>query len=1753
MKTGLHWLCRIGVAAVLYGHIQLVGAVEPYQEYHKRIEAAQTLTALKNDLMGDSVSLYNGVTDFAVSDVDVPGSGLPVRLTRRYSVDLQPIGPGEPLVTPKLGGLGNWDIDVPYISGTFDSAVLWKGLDSTGGISDKRCSVVVSPEISFSGSVSIFDIFQGYGIHVPGAGDRPMLLGDTGMPQPNDGNAHRWTSRERDAFTCIPMQAGMSGEGFSMLTKQGVRYDFNVSVGRAAGNMRQSRGPENPAVTIARTKIFLLATRVSDRFGNVLTYSYNGRGNPTAIVASDATGETRRIDLTYQNDQVVSASTNGRSWSYAYDGAGNLVSVTLPDSSAWQYGYNGNLKPGFEVWDGESDANCAQGPDALQASFEFVSKHPSGASVRFVFNNLRHYRAGVQKSECVRKTAGSDLYFVLRTPNHFDVMSLVSKELSGSGIKEPLTWNYSYQRTAQPLWGSGTPTAYPCQTCPTVKNTAVVEPDGSKVIYKYGFLYYYNDGQLLGSENYDAAGNLLSTSASQLMTDAQVASQPFSANYGLSVGGDDPGTLRVRPITGSTIQQDAVTYQSTVNSFDSLARPVSVTKASPWHTRTDVTEYYDDTTRWVLDQPSKVTNANTGLVVSQTSYNAMSLPWQVWSFGKLQQTLAYNSDGTVASVSDGNSHATTLSSWKRGTPRTIVYADNTSVSATVDDNGWITSVTDENGNTSNYGYDAMGRIASVAYPSGDSVVWYTTTQAFAQINGVEYGLGAGHWRQVVATGNARKETYFDALWRPIVTREYDAANVSGTQRFQRFDYDEEGRQVFASYPGNTDALSRGTWTSYDALGRTTSVSLDGETQPLVTTTEYLAYNQTRVTDPLHRQTLTGYQVFDQPDYKTPVWIQHPEGAYTDLGRDVFGKPTSIRRHNADSTLSVTRSYVYDGNQQLCKTIEPETGASANGYDGAGNVLWSAAGLALPNTGSCDAQAAYDSGRRVDRTYDARNRLKTLSFPDGNGNQVWSYYNDGKPSQVVTNNDGGATQTVNTYAYNKRRLLTAETSGQVGAFNWSLGYGYDANGALASITYPSGLAVTYAPNALGQPTQAGPYALGVSYYPNGGMQQFTYGNGIVHTMSQNARQLPAHVNDSGGVLDNTYSYDDVGNVSQIVDGLDGSRTRTMQYDGLDRLTQAKSDSFGGDGYLRYSYDVLDNIRSAKLAGIKEHNYWYDANNRLTNVQTDAGATTIGLSYDVQGNLSAKNAQAFNFDYGNRLRTVPSKESYRYDARGRRVVSIDSAGAMIYSMYGQDGVLRRQDNARQGKNFEYIHLNGSLVAKVTTVVGPVAPVLTLASYSNNGSYTVSWNAVAYATSYELQEQVNAGAWTGVYSGAAQSWAASGKSGATYGYRVRACQGASCSGWSAASNIVVQLPPTAAPAISVPASSPNGNYTVSWTGVSGAATYRLEESVNGGGWAQVQNTAALSAGYAGKAGGTYGYRVQGCNPAGCGPTSSAATTTAFYPPVAAPSLSAPSLALKGNFTVSWNALGDANKYSLEESANGGGWVVISESSATSLSFSNKPTGTYSYRVRGGNNAGWSGAYSNIVTVTSLQPPGTPSLSVPGTSNNGSYTVSWGAVALATEYRLEQSVNGGGWAEIQRDGSTQRGINGAGAGTYAYRVIACNAADCGGYSNTGTITVTLPPATPQITTNNKSQTTTSPIRITCTVHWTAVANATTYELLKDGVVTAYSGPLTSVSSSNQNYCATSHQVRACNTAGCSAWSSPPTPQTLTLWNPDE
>ncbi|UBB24917.1 hypothetical protein LAG73_16525 [Pseudoxanthomonas japonensis] len=813
------------------------------------------------------------------------------------------------------------------------------------------------------------------------------------------------------------------------------------------------------------------------------------------------------------------------------------------------------------------------------------------------------------------------------------------------------------------------------------------------------------------------------------------ASSHGSTRYGLAMrpaGGDDFddeqglffGVPEPAPLTLET-RRDFLESESPggahhVQSASRHGWDVRAARArSVGYRKTETIEYHDDTGVWVLGQVKRTTT--NGVETSRTEYGWKALPSRTYAFGKQQQTLGYYADGNLKSAKDGNGNATTYSGWKRGIPQRITHADGTSRTAAVNDAGWIISTTDENGYKTCYGHDAMGRLSRLIHPSEtragicDAGRWAATTQVFEPVARAEYGLAAGHWRQTTSSGNARRVSYYDALWRPLLVREYDVANLAGTQRFSRFAYDHEGRTTFASYPGSTERLTAGIWTEYDALGRVTSVSQDSELGPLTTITQYRGDATgafVRTISPRGVVTVTRHQAFDRPSYDTPVLVDQgqnlTERVGIDITRDVFGKPLSIRKRDAAGTVAVTRRFTYNSAQELCKIIEPETGTTVYGYDGAGNLAHSAMGLrGFGDAASCSGKGGWlqVKSRAAMRNYDARNRVKTLVFPDGRGNTTHTYTPDGLLASTAVDNDGTNVVTTS-YGYNRRRLPTSERM-QWGGINWGIGYGYDTLGHLASQSYPNRQSVHFAPNALGQATRAGTYATGVQYYPNGGMKQFTYGNGVVHTMTQNARQLPARSTDSNGVLDLGYLYDKHANVIGITDYTTGARqSRAMIYNGLDQLVRTTGPSFGT---ANYSYNVLDNLTSVKVTAgshVRNHTYHYDATNRLTSVtNTVGGATVMGLGYDVQGNLRNQNGRVFNFDFGNRLRGVNGVASYVYDGHGRRVR--DYTTASKYSLYSQSGQLVFDNDGRAGKSSQYVYLGGSLVA-VREVAGSVATV-------------------------------------------------------------------------------------------------------------------------------------------------------------------------------------------------------------------------------------------------------------------------------------------------------------------------------------------------------------------------------------------------------------------------------------------------------------
>ena len=303
-----------------------------------------------------------------------------------------------------------------------------------------------------------------------------------------------------------------------------------------------------------------------------------------------------------------------------------------------------------------------------------------------------------------------------------------------------------------------------------------------------------------------------------------------------------------------TMKRNALTWPMLTALASALALPGAALAQT--YTQTETITYHDNTTLWKLGQVAQRTVD--GKVVSSRTYDpTYALPLTFTSFGKLRQTVGYDftssvasgQRGTIATSTDGNGNTTVISQWKRGIPQSIGFADGTSQSAVVDLRGWLTSVTDQNGFTTTYSYDAMGRIAAVTHPTGDSVAWNATTQVFEQVNTAEYGIPAGHWRQTVTTGNRVKVVYFDAMWQPLVTREHDNADFTSTVRYQRFAYDYEGRSTFASYPGTTSSLSTGQWTEYDALGRPVAKSQDSELGLLTTVTQYLPGFQTRIIEP----------------------------------------------------------------------------------------------------------------------------------------------------------------------------------------------------------------------------------------------------------------------------------------------------------------------------------------------------------------------------------------------------------------------------------------------------------------------------------------------------------------------------------------------------------------------------------------------------------------------------------------------------------------------------------------------------------------------------------------------------------------------------------------------------------------------------------------------------------------------------------------------------------------------------------------
>ena len=198
--------------------------------------------------------------------------------------------------------------------------------------------------------------------------------------------------------------------------------------------------------------------------------------------------------------------------------------------------------------------------------------------------------------------------------------------------------------------------------------------------------------------------------------------------------------------------------------------------------------------------------------------------------------------------------------------------------------------------------------------------------------------------------------------------------------------------------------------------------------------------------------------------------------------------------------------------------------------------------------------------------------------------------------------------------------------------------------------------------------------------------------------------------SGTTLrDVTFGWTARDNLSSITDALDPLENRTFGYTVHERL----QDADGPWGALDYSYDGVGN-RLTELLTVSgtttTDTYSYTGTSNL--LQSVAGGSTRGFTYDAAGNVTYDNRSGTGYGYSysaaNRMADMALygvvQAEYEYNAFGQQVIRrLTQAGQTIHSVHDADGNRIAEydyDPLTLTSTLlrEYVWMNGEVVAVV-----------------------------------------------------------------------------------------------------------------------------------------------------------------------------------------------------------------------------------------------------------------------------------------------------------------------------------------------------------------------------------------------------------------------------------------------------------------------
>jgi RHS repeat-associated protein len=609
-------------------------------------------------------------------------------------------------------------------------------------------------------------------------------------------------------------------------------------------------------------------------------------------------------------------------------------------------------------------------------------------------------------------------------------------------------------------------------------------------------------------------------------------------------------------------------------------------------------------------------------------------------------------------------------------------------------NGLVSAVTDADGHTTGYAYDAHRRLS-------------TTTDPLNRVTSLTYDANGNPKTGTDPAGHTSTTTYDnrnDVVLQTdgagdTTTMAYDAAGDVTSSTDPRhfatnYGYDQRDFRTAVTLAAGTPAQAV-TTTAYDPAGNATAVTdPDGHTS----TYAYNAVNErTSATDPLGRTTATA---FDPAGNVTAV--TDPRNDTTTFGYDPMN-----RRVVVQDALGEVTTTAYDRVGNKGAVIDPRGDTTLWSYDLAGRLTWASDALWRVTTTAYDpagnVTAVTDpDGHTTASQYDAANELtKTI---DAIGNAT-TYAYDRAGSRTSTTDADGHTATA---AYDAANRPTAASD----ALGDTTGTRYDAAGNVTALTDADGHTTTFAFDPLGRQTAV---------------------TNALNQTTSTAYDLAGNATSSTDALARvtTYAYDAANQRTKITDPL--GRNSTMAYDGAGNLTsttdyKGKVTAFAYDTVNRQiattnpdsettttAYDPAGNKTSVIDAKGNPTTFSYDPNNRLYSTE-DADTNVTQTGYDPAGNKTLVIDPK-----GNQTATA-------YDAVNRPTLVTDAKGGLTTTIYDPAGnATAVTDPLTHTTTFLYDAAN-----RRTTVLDP-ANGLTTSAYDPAGNRTQLTDPTGAVTAY------------------------------------------------------------------------------------------------------------------------------------------------------------------------------------------------------------------------------------------------------------------------------------------------------------------------------------------------------------------------------------------------------------------------------------